>query len=154
MNAAAATGRRASKPRRLDLTSVGYNALALLLAIGVAVVIGGLAVELSGHSAIHAYNLMLQYAACNKAGGGGEPCTADSVIDIINRAIPYYLSALAVANGSIGFGYHVRGVLRRPGGTKKLVRNVIYGPPIFAPLLFAASGFLGLLASVLGKPKR
>ena len=27
--------------------------------------------------------------------------------------------------------------------------NIIYGPPIFAPLLFAASGFLGLLASLL-----
>jgi ABC-type uncharacterized transport system permease subunit len=86
------------KPRSFDLSNIGYNAAALLLAIGVAVVIGGLAVELSGHSAIHAYNLMLQYAACNKAGPGGD-CTADSVIDIINRAIPYYLSALAVAIG-------------------------------------------------------
>lgn len=72
---------------------------------------------------------------------------------IAHRALPI-ASALCVANGTVGFGYHVRGVLRRPGGTKKLVRNVIYGPPIFAPLLFAASGFLGLLASVLGKPKR
>ena len=41
---------------------------------------------------------MVQYAACNKAGPGGA-CTADSVIDIVNRAIPYYLSALAVAIG-------------------------------------------------------
>jgi ABC-type uncharacterized transport system permease subunit len=88
----------ARKPRSFDLPNVGYNAAALLLAIGVAVVIGGIAVELSGHSAIHAYNLMLQYAACNKAGPGGD-CTADSVIDIINRAIPYYLSGLAVAIG-------------------------------------------------------
>ena len=27
--------------------------------------------------------------------------------------------------------------------------NLMYGPPVFAPLLFAASGFLGLLASLL-----
>jgi ABC-type uncharacterized transport system permease subunit len=87
------------KPRSVDLAGLGYNAAALVLAIGVAVVIGGLALELSGHSALHAYNLMLQYAACNKAGGSNDPCTADSVIDIINRAIPYYLSALAVAIG-------------------------------------------------------
>jgi simple sugar transport system permease protein len=99
MSTAAAAPRGPAKPRRVDLAGIGYNAVALLLAIGVAVVIGGLAVELSGHSAIHAYNLMLQYAACNKAGGSSDPCTADSVIDIINRAIPYYLSALAVAIG-------------------------------------------------------
>ena len=86
------------RARGIDLSSLGYNAAALVLAIGVAVVIGGLAVELSGHSALHAYNLMLQYAACNSAGGS-DPCTADSIIDIINRAIPYYLSALAVAIG-------------------------------------------------------
>ena len=59
-------------------------------------------------------------------------------------------SAIAMLNGTIGFGFHVRGVLRRPGGAKKLLYNIAYGPPIFAPLLFSASGFLGILASVLG----
>jgi ABC-type uncharacterized transport system permease subunit len=86
------------KPRSVDLAGLGYNAAALVLAIGVAVVIGGLALELSGHSAVHAYRLMLRYAACNQADSS-TPCTADSVIDIINRAVPYYLSALAVAIG-------------------------------------------------------
>ena len=61
------------------------------------------------------------------------------------------ISALAMLNGTIGFGYHVRGVLRRPGGAKKLFYNITYGPPIFAPLLFAASGFLGVLASLFGR---
>ena len=59
------------------------------------------------------------------------------------------VSTLALLDGTVGFGYHVRGVLRRPGGTKKLFYNIVYGPPIFAPLLFAASGFLGLLASLM-----
>jgi type IV secretory pathway VirB2 component (pilin) len=59
------------------------------------------------------------------------------------------ISALAVIDGSVGFFYHVRGVLRRPGGRALLFYNVVYGPPIFAPLLFAASGFLGLLSSLL-----
>jgi hypothetical protein len=58
-------------------------------------------------------------------------------------------SALALADGAAGFYYHARGVARRPGGTRKMVYNILYGPPIFAPLLFAACGFLGLLASVL-----
>ena len=58
-------------------------------------------------------------------------------------------SVLAVLDGSIGFYVHARGVLRRPGGLKFPLYNLIYGPPIFAPLLFAASGFMGLLASLL-----
>ena len=64
------------------------------------------------------------------------------------------LSVVAITDGTIGFGYHARGVLRRPGGLKKPIYNIIYGPPLFAPLLFAASGFLGLLASLLRREQR
>ncbi len=63
------------------------------------------------------------------------------------------ISAIAVIDGSVGFFYHVRGVLRRPGGRELLFYNIVYGPPIFAPLLFAASGFLGLLASLLRRER-
>lgn len=59
------------------------------------------------------------------------------------------VSALAIADGAAGFYYHARGVARRPGGLKHPVYNVMFGPPIFAPLLFAACGFLGLLAGML-----
>lgn len=59
------------------------------------------------------------------------------------------LSALASADAAVGFYYHGRGVLRRPGGSKHLLYNIMYGPPIFAPLLFGAAGMLGLLASLL-----
>lgn len=62
-------------------------------------------------------------------------------------------SALALVNGMIGFFMHIRGVLRRPGGLKLPLYNILYGPPIFAPLLFAATGFLGLLASLLRRAK-
>jgi hypothetical protein len=58
------------------------------------------------------------------------------------------VSALAIVDGAAGFYYHARGVTRRPGGLKHPVYNVMFGPPIFAPLLFAACGFLGLLASM------
>jgi hypothetical protein len=59
------------------------------------------------------------------------------------------ISAIAMLDGAAGFFYHARGVARRPGGLKKPLYNVIYGPPVFAPLLFAACGFLGILASLL-----
>lgn len=58
-------------------------------------------------------------------------------------------SATAVVVGAIGSYFHARGIARRAGGMKKPLYNTIYGPPIFAPLLFAACGTLGLLASLL-----
>jgi hypothetical protein len=59
------------------------------------------------------------------------------------------LSIIAGADAAVGFFYHARGVLRRPGGSGRLFYNIMYGPPIFAPLLFGAAGMLGLLASLL-----
>lgn len=67
---------------------------------------------------------------------------------VATTALPA-LSAVASADAAIGFYYHARGVLRRPGGRKHLLYNIMYGPPIFAPLLFGAAGMLGFLASLL-----
>ena len=72
---------------------------------------------------------------------------------LANTALPA-ASALALADGAIGFFYHARGIAKRPGGLKKPLYNTLYGPPIFAPLLFAACGFLGLMASLLRRERR
>jgi hypothetical protein len=79
----------------------------------------------------------------------------------MGRTLLPVVSLLAIFNGSIGAFYHVRAQWRRPGGIKFLVVNprqgipyrLTYGPPPFAPLLFAASGFLGLLASLMRREK-
>lgn len=71
---------------------------------------------------------------------------------IANTALPA-VSLLALADGAAGFFYHARGIARRPGGLKKPLYNTLYGPPIFAPLLFAACGFLGLMASLLRRER-
>ena len=63
-------------------------------------------------------------------------------------------AALAMVDGGVGCFYHARGIMRRPGGLNKPLYNLIYGPPLFAPLLFSACGFLGLLASLLGREPR
>ncbi len=62
-------------------------------------------------------------------------------------------SVAAIVDGGVGFYYHARGVLRRPGGSKHPVYNILYGPPIFAPLLFAACGVLGLLACLMRRER-
>jgi hypothetical protein len=72
---------------------------------------------------------------------------------VATTALPA-LSMLAAADAAVGFYYHSRGVLRRPGGTKHLLYNVLYGPPIFAPLLFGAAGMLGMLASLLRRKRK
>ena len=72
---------------------------------------------------------------------------------VATTALPA-LSLLASADAAVGFYYHGRGVLRRPGGRKHLFYNVIYGPPIFAPLLFGAAGMLGMLASLLRRKRK
>jgi hypothetical protein len=71
---------------------------------------------------------------------------------VANTVLPI-ISTLALADGAAGFYYHARGIMRRPGGIKKPLYNTLYGPPIFAPLLFAACGFLGLMASLLRREK-
>lgn len=77
------------------------------------------------------------------AGIGAIPST------FIARIVLPIVSILALLDGAAGTFYHVRGTVHRPGGLRYPLYNLMYGPPVFAPLLFAASGFLGLLASLL-----
>jgi hypothetical protein len=72
---------------------------------------------------------------------------------VATTALPA-LSILAGADAAVGFFYHARGVLRRPGGRKHLLYNIMYGPPIFAPLLFGAAGMLGVMASLLRRRRK
>lgn len=72
---------------------------------------------------------------------------------IANTLLPI-ASGLLMLNGAIGTGYHVRGILARPGGRKTPVYNILYGPPLFAPMLFAACGLLGALAYLMRREPR
>ena len=60
-----------------------------------------------------------------------------------------YTSFLTLADGLIGFGFHIRGVARKPGGWRMPITNIVMGPPLFAPLLFGTSAYLGVIASYL-----
>src|SRR6476661_2806065 len=58
-------------------------------------------------------------------------------------------SAITLADVFIGFYFHIRGIHRKPGGWRLPMTNIIMGPPVFAPLLFGTSAYLGLIASYL-----
>jgi hypothetical protein len=60
-----------------------------------------------------------------------------------------YTSCLTLADGLIGFGFHIRGIARKPGGWRLPITNIVMGPPLFAPLLFGTSAYLGVTASYL-----
>jgi hypothetical protein len=71
---------------------------------------------------------------------------------IANTLLPL-AAAVLMLDGVVGFGYHLRGILERPGGKNKLPYNILYGPPIFAPMLFAACGLLGMMAYLMRREK-
>ena len=52
-------------------------------------------------------------------------------------------------DGLLGFGLHVRGLKRMPGGLRSARFSLTLGPPLFAPLLFSSVGMLGLIAALL-----
>jgi hypothetical protein len=57
------------------------------------------------------------------------------------------VAAASIADGVVGFGLHLRGVHRMPGGFGSGQYNVAMGPPIFAPLLLCIVGVIGLFAA-------
>ena len=64
-----------------------------------------------------------------------------------------FLSVAMLADGVIGFFYHVRGVRRMPGGLQAGQYNIVMGPPLLAPLLMCIVGALGLLARFLRRER-
>jgi hypothetical protein len=53
---------------------------------------------------------------------------------------------MLMLNGVAGTYYHARGIAKRSGGLRKPLYNILYGPPIFAPMLMAACGLIGAFA--------
>ena len=65
------------------------------------------------------------------------------------RGLMRLAAFITLIDAGVGFYFHVRGIHRKPGGWRLPMTNMIMGPPIFAPLLFGTSAYLGLIASYL-----
>src|ERR671927_490577 len=85
------------------------------------------------------------------------PVFASGIAGVYSRraaktALPI-TAAVYTVTGLIGLVLHIRGVSRRPGGWHEAMYNVVMGPPIAAPGLFAMVGGMGLLAALLRREK-
>jgi hypothetical protein len=69
---------------------------------------------------------------------------------VARRVLPV-IALVSLADGLIGFWYHLRGIGKLPGGWKLGQYNVVMGPPIFAPL---ATCVVGLPAGRAGLLRR
>jgi hypothetical protein len=58
-------------------------------------------------------------------------------------------AAVYAADGVIGVVTHLRGVMRKPGGLREPLYNVVMGPPLLAPGSLALVGAVGIMAAVM-----
>ena len=65
------------------------------------------------------------------------------------RTVLRWTSIITLLDSLLGFFFHVRGIARKPGGWRLPITNIVMGPPLFAPLLFGVSAYLGIIASYL-----
>jgi hypothetical protein len=60
-------------------------------------------------------------------------------------------SAVYAIDGAIGVVTHLRGVLRKPGGLREPLYNVVMGPPLLAPGSLALVGMIGIAAALAAR---
>lgn len=78
-------------------------------------------------------------------------CTMAAAIAPHTNAVEVALRGagwLAIAAGLIGFGlHHYYGVIRKPGGYRRVLNSMMYGAPPLAPLALTAMGVFALIIS-------
>lgn len=65
-----------------------------------------------------------------------------------------WAAAVTFLDGVLGFGLHLQGIRRMPGGFRNLQFNFTMGPPLFAPLLLSSVGLLGFIAALVRRTDR
>jgi hypothetical protein len=86
------------------------------------------------------------------------PMVAAAVGAIFSQRVAEHVlpitSTVTFLDGLLGFGLHVQGIQRMPGGLRNLQFNFTMGPPLFAPLLMSSVGLLGFIASLVRRASR
>lgn len=119
----------------------------LSLVAGLSSLLSGAEVAYEHYRGSYGQRVMWTPVALSAALAGAG--IAGAVSPVLARRVLRPLSALTLVDSAVGFGFHIRGIARKPGGWRLPVTNIVMGPPIFAPMLFGVSGYLGLIASYL-----
>ena len=64
------------------------------------------------------------------------------------RTVLPLASAVYAADGLAGMVTHLRGVLRKPGGAREPLYNLVMGPPLLAPGSLVLVGAIGIAAAL------
>lgn len=72
---------------------------------------------------------------------------------VAEHVLPW-AAAITFLDGLLGFGLHLQGIQRMPGGFRNLQFNFTMGPPLFAPLLLSSVGLLGFIAALARRADR
>jgi hypothetical protein len=72
---------------------------------------------------------------------------AGAISPRVARTVLPAVSLLYAADGLAGVITHLRGVMRKPGGLREPLYNVVMGPPLLAPGSLVLVGALGMLAA-------
>jgi hypothetical protein len=62
-------------------------------------------------------------------------------------------SAVFAVDGLIGVVTHVRGVMRKPGGLREPLYNIVMGPPLLAPGSLVMVGAAGMLTAAMRRER-
>jgi hypothetical protein len=62
-------------------------------------------------------------------------------------------SAVYAADGVAGVVTHLRGVLRKPGGVREPLYNLVMGPPLLAPGSLVLVGAIGIAAALADRER-
>ncbi|MDQ2842633.1 MAG: hypothetical protein M3Y72_16650, partial [Acidobacteriota bacterium] len=117
----------------------------LSLMAGMSSVLAGLEVSYEHYRGSYSRRVMYTPVILSVALAGGG--IAGFFSKRAARTVLPVISLLTLGDSIIGFYFHVRGVHRKPGGWRLPIVNMVMGPPIFAPLLFGVSAYLGFVAS-------
>lgn len=128
-------------------------AAAPVLALLVALAISSVALLLSGHPPLGTYRTMVSYGVCSRAFAGA-PCTPDSLVSIVDRAVPYFLSAVAVAvafrmalfNIGVEGQYHMAAVLAAGLGAAVSLPAPLHVAFIMAVAALTGAAWAGIAA--------
>ena len=110
-----------------ELVREGRFQRALSLVAGLSSILAGVEVAWEHYKGSYSHRVM--YTPVLWSGALAGTGVAAAIRPKIARTGLRIVSLVTIINGLIGFGFHIRGVQRKPAGWRLPITNIIMGPP-------------------------